>query len=78
MVESTAASIDHHVITTLLNKYNIVAHCHAIKQYLLLSRVRSTETLGQGHIQLPQHLLRPGLSHEVLLWVKRHPQLATV
>jgi len=41
LVEKTAARIDRHVVNTLLDKYNFVQHCSAIKRYLLLSQVRS-------------------------------------
>lgn len=41
LVEKTAARIDQHVVNTLLDKYNFVQHCSAIKRYLLLSQVRS-------------------------------------
>lgn len=40
LVEKTAARIDRHVVSTLLDKYSIVSHCSAIKRYLLLSQVR--------------------------------------
>lgn len=39
LVEKTAARIDRHVVSTLLDKYSIVSHCSAIKRYLLLSQV---------------------------------------
>ena len=41
LVEKTAARIDRHVVSTLLDKYSIILHCSAIKRYLLLSQVCS-------------------------------------
>lgn len=39
VVDATAALIDRHVTETLLTKYSLVAHCAAIKRYLLLGQV---------------------------------------
>ena len=41
VVDATAALIDRHVTETLLTKYSLVAHCAAIKRYLLLGQVRN-------------------------------------
>ncbi|KAK9917451.1 hypothetical protein WJX75_004487 [Coccomyxa subellipsoidea] len=48
LVEKTAARIDRHVVSTLLDKYSIVSHCSAIKRYLLLSQGDFVAALMEG------------------------------
>ena len=40
VVKDTAAAIDRHVMTTMLEKHSFAAHCSAIKRFLLLGQVR--------------------------------------
>ena len=40
VVKDTAAAIDRHVMTTMLDKHRLAAHCSAIKRYLLLGQVQ--------------------------------------
>lgn len=40
LVDAAAAGIDRHVINVLLSKHRFVAHCDAIKRYLLLGQAR--------------------------------------
>jgi hypothetical protein len=40
VMRATAAAIDRHVISTMLEKHSFAAHCSAIKRYLLLGQVR--------------------------------------
>ncbi|EIE20511.1 hypothetical protein COCSUDRAFT_48540 [Coccomyxa subellipsoidea C-169] len=56
LVEKTAARIDRHVVSTLLDKYSIVSHCSAIKRYLLLSQGDFVAALMEG---LGGELTRP-------------------
>ena len=39
VVKDTAAAIDRHVMTTMLETHSFAAHCNAIKRYLLLGQV---------------------------------------
>ena len=39
VVTDTAAAIDRHVMSTMLEKHSLAAHCTAIKRYLLLGQV---------------------------------------
>ena len=41
VVKDTAAAIDRHVMTTMLEKHGFAVHCNAIKRYLLLGQVRA-------------------------------------
>ena len=38
-VEQAGADIDRHVVEVLLDKFQLTAHCAAIKRYLLLGQV---------------------------------------
>ena len=40
VVRATAAAIDRHVMSTMLEEHSFAAHCNAIKRYLLLGQVR--------------------------------------
>lgn len=40
VVRGTAAAIDRHIMSTMLEKHSFAAHCNAIKRYLLLGQVR--------------------------------------
>ena len=49
LVDAAAAGIDRHVTSVLLGKHRFVAHCDAIKRYLLLCQVRhSLSITGSG------------------------------
>ena len=41
VVKDTAAAIDRHIMTTMLEKHSFAAHCNAVKRYLLLGQVRA-------------------------------------
>lgn len=41
VVEQAGADIDRHVVEVLLDKFQLTAHCAAIKRYLLLGQVPS-------------------------------------
>ena len=48
VVTDTAAAIDRHVMSTMLEKYSLAAHCTAIKRYLLLGQVTPSAAAPGG------------------------------
>ncbi|CAL5229384.1 g12698 [Coccomyxa viridis] len=48
VVKDTAAAIDRHVMTTMLEKHGFAAHCNAIKRYLLLGQGDFVAALIEG------------------------------
>ena len=49
VVTDTAAAIDRHVMSTMLEKHRLAAHCTAIKRYLLLGQVTFPVAALGGH-----------------------------
>ena len=50
VVTDTAAAIDRHVMSTMLEKHSLAAHCTAIKRYLLLGQVRPSAATLPGFV----------------------------
>ncbi len=47
-MDAAAAGIDRHVTSVLLGKHRFVAHCDAIKRYLLLCQARAHRLPGRA------------------------------
>ena len=55
VVTDTAAAIDRHVMSTMLEKHSLAAHCTAIKRYLLLGQV----TISAAASGVLEHCVAP-------------------
>ena len=51
VVKDTAAAIDRHVMTTMLEKHGFAAHCNAIKRYLLLGQVTMSSDFALAQVE---------------------------